>query len=659
MSDTSDNKIFNQASPQEDVYAQKLLDDWPASELLIANLSALRGRDEVLADSIATMAIGDRAEIVVARDGSVTFRVRRSDGRYHWLGYSSVPLIAARGNLQRTSIGSGNLAMNGIGNGASGQFILQEMAPYQSLIVIESNPLNLNLVMRLRDFTGYLRRGQLVLLLGDDPVKLLEDFFATHPGYSPISKTTTWAWLSDQENQLFAQQVTCAMERVIQNAAAAVDELWSRQQKRDQERPLTETLKQFCLSGESDIQKLRAANCTKAYTLTDYRTSRDVLSGLAQLGASTDWMAPDRPDVVSHYWQLSRLDRLAPHLIILVDTLRRDISAFLPSSAVCVTILREPPETIMNPQSQPAERIGPNDFIFYTHSDEYEKLRRASLPEERLVCLPPAVNEELFAPVELDSDDMVRYGADVVLVGNRQSLDPQRYQIELSTHQKLWHTIIEEIQRSPGDYHCGMAREYLTRAQRCGVELREDDMVELYTRLIQEYLGEAALQDIYCDSLDKAGFNLRIWGWSQLPGQHGRGLSHWQQSPVGHLTAGTVSNGPELNKLYNGGKIFLHISGRGRPDSYLLDGIAAGAFFLVKSHPRDSQADGLSRFFRLGSEVVTFDSPGDLIGKVRYYLDNEHERRAIARAGREKLLAHHTYRHRGCEMLEAMAKHRV
>ena len=86
----------------------------------------------------------------------------------------------------------------------------------------------------------------------------------------------------------------------------------------------------------------------------------------------------------------------------------------------------------------------------------------------------------------------------------------------------------------------------------------------------------------------------------------------------------------------------------------LLDGIAAGAFFLVKSHPRDQKQDGLGKFFQLNHELITFDGPKDLLRKIRYYLDNEQERQRISKAARERLLAGHTCRHRAREMLETI-----
>jgi hypothetical protein len=104
--------------------------------------------------------------------------------------------------------------MEGIGHGAEALGILNKMAPHQALFVTESDPLKLNLALRLHDFSKYLRAGRLVLLLGDDSARLLEDFFHAHLGYNIVNQSVTRTWLTDQANQLYAQQLTRAGHRV-------------------------------------------------------------------------------------------------------------------------------------------------------------------------------------------------------------------------------------------------------------------------------------------------------------------------------------------------------------------------------------------------------------------------------------------------------------
>jgi spore maturation protein CgeB len=62
----------------------------------------------------------------------------------------------------------------------------------------------------------------------------------------------------------------------------------------------------------------------------------------------------------------------------------------------------------------------------------------------------------------------------------------------------------------------------------------------------------------------------------------------------------------------------------------------------------------LPPLLRRGSEVVTFADAGELRELVQYWLARPEERAAIAAAGRARVLAEHTYRHRMETLLEAV-----
>ncbi len=67
---------------------------------------------------------------------------------------------------------------------------------------------------------------------------------------------------------------------------------------------------------------------------------------------------------------------------------------------------------------------------------------------------------------------------------------------------------------------------------------------------------------------------------------------------------------------------------------------AAGGFYLVEAAP---DYDAL---FKPGEEVETWRTPGELLDKVRYYLQDEPAREKIAAAGRKRALAEHGWTHR-------------
>lgn len=71
-----------------------------------------------------------------------------------------------------------------------------------------------------------------------------------------------------------------------------------------------------------------------------------------------------------------------------------------------------------------------------------------------------------------------------------------------------------------------------------------------------------------------------------------------------------------------------------------------GGFLLTENAPE------LARYFRLGEEVIAFGSAGDLIAKVRHFLEHGEERDHIAQAGHQRTRHEHTYAKRFARLFE-------
>lgn len=625
--------------------------DWPDEKLLAANLQALRESDPTAAEAIEAVNVPDTVEPAVARDGCPSFRFLQSDGRRGWLGHTSVPSIAARANLTRLTFDNGHLAMNGIGSGLDARLILEVLGPHQALFVVESNFLFLNLALRLHDFTEALRVGRLILLAGPDPAVLIRDFYRRHPGYAIISRTMAWPWRSEGENRAFAKEVTAAVDACTELVLAEIRSLREEIRQRDAQISRQEILAPLSLSR---VRELHVANCPHGCSPEEAAASRDLLAGFGQLGAVTDWMVFDRPDKGSQQAQLRRLLDFQPQLILLVDALRGDLP-YLPGSAICATMLRNPAENLLAKEANPASRMGPNDFIFALRHEQVTRLQEAGIAGDRVVHLPLAADERLYHPAGPGEPADCRYLCEAALAAHRASTDPLTYHITLSSHQQLWQAILEQIYHNPAGYHREGAGKILQQAQRCGVKVTEEDIRRMFVEIIREHLGQAVLCDAYGTALDREGIGLKIWGHGSRTGQPGREMPpFWNESPVQHRVAGTIPGGAERNRLYQAAKIHLYIDSTGYPDEHLLNGLAAGAFFLVKNHPQIREKDRIGWYFELEKELVTFESPSDLVRKVRYFLSHETEREKISRAAREKVLAHHTYAIRARQILQTI-----
>ncbi len=101
--------------------------------------------------------------------------------------------------------------------------------------------------------------------------------------------------------------------------------------------------------------------------------------------------------------------------------------------------------------------------------------------------------------------------------------------------------------------------------------------------------------------------------------------------------------GDDLHLLLARAKIVLNIT---RTDFFgaetginlrLFETLAAGCFLLT------DYCEEIEDLFEIGSEIEVFRSSGELVDKIRYYLENDDKRQAIARRGHEKFLSSHTW----------------
>ncbi|MBI2307247.1 MAG: glycosyltransferase [Rhodocyclales bacterium] len=104
--------------------------------------------------------------------------------------------------------------------------------------------------------------------------------------------------------------------------------------------------------------------------------------------------------------------------------------------------------------------------------------------------------------------------------------------------------------------------------------------------------------------------------------------------------------GEELHRLLGQSKIVLNIT---RTDFFgaetginlrIFEALAAGCFLLT------DHCDELAGLFRIGEEIETYRSSGELAEKVSHYLAHDDQRRAIAQAGYATFLREHTWQAR-------------
>ena len=67
----------------------------------------------------------------------------------------------------------------------------------------------------------------------------------------------------------------------------------------------------------------------------------------------------------------------------------------------------------------------------------------------------------------------------------------------------------------------------------------------------------------------------------------------------------------------------------------------------------------LSNCFQIGTECDVFHDEAELLEKIQYYLSHPEQRREIAAAGQQRVLAEHLYSHRMVNLVELLEQARV
>lgn len=150
-----------------------------------------------------------------------------------------------------------------------------------------------------------------------------------------------------------------------------------------------------------------------------------------------------------------------------------------------------------------------------------------------------------------------------------------------------------------------------------------------------------------------AGKRLKIigWWWERL--------RHYAK--LADKIDGVWLTPEETAKYYSGAKIVINLHRSATDASHnsnsrnipansvnprLFEISSCAAFQLV-----DNRAE-LSQLYTPGYDIETFESPGELVDKIEYYLNHEEERREIARRSLHRTVSEHTYRQRVKRLLD-------
>jgi O-antigen biosynthesis protein len=99
----------------------------------------------------------------------------------------------------------------------------------------------------------------------------------------------------------------------------------------------------------------------------------------------------------------------------------------------------------------------------------------------------------------------------------------------------------------------------------------------------------------------------------------------------------------DMALIYSESRTTFNRSIRDDLNMRVFEALACGSLLATNDLPPES---GQSELFRDGSHLASYRDPEELLDKIRFYLTRPETRTKVERAGREEVVAKHTYRHR-------------
>ncbi len=325
---------------------------------------------------------------------------------------------------------------------------------------------------------------------------------------------------------------------------------------------------------------LRVLGFTSRYTTFLQHSMRDWLAAFAALGHVTR-LQIERADHESDNTLLMAAASadFRPDLIVLIDHFRDEFVGLPPGVPVVMWVQDRLPH-IYTPAAGP--RQGRLDYAL--GYGRLELTRRCGFPATRFLPAMVGVNEARFAADPLPPDVLAPHRCDVSFVSHATAPAEQlvRAAMARATDPADRRVIDEVFQQLRAVYDAGDSID-------SGHLLRR--LIDR-TLLDRSHAGDpAGLLDLFQHGVNNALFRHQSIRWVAETGVdlrlYGRG---WDAHPeFARFARGVADNAADLRAIYQASTINLQVTPFGAVHQRLLDGLAAGGFFLLRSTTADAE----------------------------------------------------------------------
>jgi hypothetical protein len=589
---------------------------------LARNLEVLAKRQPVLARLLAETPADPAYRLVQAEDGSLVI-ARVVDGRSDLFSYpKDAAALGAQFVDQQADLLTGAHGVLFVGMRAGyelREFLARlprrDYEPLRGVYVYEEHLDLLRLALTAMDWSEPLSTSQLALFGGPDAGEQCRRYFLDDPAKPPPTQLATLGDHAMAQRALAAVQAT--IREISQRVTAAKQQLRARY----------DALSGFELArlffAPAGLRVLLLNN--KLSYFTQYSV-RDLAMTLEHLGATVDVLEErSLVDRLTGPLQLQTLDRFRPHAVLFIDHARHESGDVYPPGLPFVTFVQDFMQSLNAPEA--GRQTVARDLFIGSVQFLYDKEYRP----DALFWLPAWTNPLLYARQR--PAPAARYVADVSFVSNVSRHHAQAFRelgdtfgaVEPRLRGVLRDLYDEALAlHARGETVAGFQtfrEQVYARLAAAGIALSRPlvFVVEVYDKLINSLLRHQTLEWVA-----ETGCDLALWG---------RG---WEQHPtLGRYARGVADNGDELIDIYRGSRVNLHVNQYNIEHPRLMDGMAAGGFFLV----RESSSFGV-----LDLAGCTFGSREELRTRLSHFLARPEERQAVVDRNRERIERVASYR---------------
>ncbi|MGH7214848.1 MAG: glycosyltransferase family protein [Tepidisphaeraceae bacterium] len=520
--------------------------------------------------------------IVASKTGHATVSMRRANGSPLVLSPNNDPVASVNGvfaQLRDNHARGEPFALCGLGDGYLVQGLAQNppkliLGMEQTVYVIEPDPQLVWSCMMIHDYAGPagpIEQRRFQWVIGPDWRERLDTLLAAGDYFLPIPVLTIRLGIHAQAIDTAIRETTVKIAADDTRMKREIDAHYAAVSRDDL----------AALFGPNPPRRPRALLLTTKFSTVLQYSTRDSAEGLERAGWETRVLIErHNHERTTRVAMRKAIAEFKPDFVFQLDHLRHEHSDLFPANLPFACWIQDHLPNLMNGRA--GASITPRDFVLTNCAYRYHA--QYGYPLRQCVFLSKATRLP-HAPASWKRD-----GHDLAFVSNcsRTPMEIAAQTVAGIPDKETAAVIGGACERMIGSYATGRTLESLDDLRHCiidaerglGLSLKSDDVRRKWCDVLWHPLNDTLYrqQALRWAITAAKKLNLRL-------ALYGNG---WAKNPeFAAFDRGYITYGQDLEELTRRTRVNLHIVPYGALHQRLLDGLAAGGFYLVRDHPRN------------------------------------------------------------------------